>query len=841
MRLSSYSWQQAPAFLLALAALALLCGGCGPAHGGPGAAVAQRRLALEAELGRLGSSTDPATALRRSRLLRALGQQERALQELQAAGTQARERLDWRALSALWRERAAILLEQGQPEQALEAFGKRLESAVALEQDLERAHALVDSAYAFLLLGLVGQADEAVTEARVLGGEALLADPVTAERLALLDEQLKPGPEVGELFGRAAAGFRSSGAEADALRIEVHLAAQRARDTANASLLYRLDDAVQVAADPEPEALLRRAEAETELGMASYDACARHAAAAVRLGDERGLLDVGKIARVLAARCAERTGQLGAAVRYAEEAGDLVEVQLGHVTGEIGRQQLGFEAFLIYRLLFALQVAQASPGYVGRAFVTSERARARAHLDAVVRSRVGAMGASLPVPEALLRDRDAAEDRVRHLTQALVRSRAQRDVAKQQRDALWALQEAQEAVSRTNPLLALVAQPQPADLARVRQTLVDPETVLLSYFMSAERAFLFAVDAERESLLELGRPADEIDAAVRRYRQGFLLDPRSDLGQLKQQGQALYRDLVAPAQGALAGRRRVVIIPHGALAALPFESLVDEKGRFLVESHDVSYALSATLAGELVRRERPAGEKRKSFVGMGDPIYDWDAYSRGASEGAAPVATRGLELWSSAEENQPGAGRGLERLPGTAEELRRIAKLFGRDQSRYLRVQASEELVKKGVLAGYRMVHVASHGLMAPGYQALALTLRPGAAEDGFIMNSEIAELRLDADLVVLSACRTGSTRQRSAEPVAGLALSLRAAGARRVVLSLWSVDDEATAELMVRFYRPLTDPAADYAHSLSEAKRAMIASGPAHPYFWAPFVLLGG
>jgi CHAT domain-containing protein len=235
-------------------------------------------------------------------------------------------------------------------------------------------------------------------------------------------------------------------------------------------------------------------------------------------------------------------------------------------------------------------------------------------------------------------------------------------------------------------------------------------------------------------------------------------------------------------------------------------------------------------------------DQRRAFVGMGDPVYDWSAFSSGKPEGAAPTATRGLELWSDASSTAAAGGPAtLERLPGTAKELRAIARLFGGDQRLYLRAQASEEVVKKGALSGHRIVHLATHGLMAPHYQALALTLKPEAAEDGFLINSEIAELKLDADMVVLSACRTGETIQRYGEPVAGLALSLRAAGARRVVLSLWSVEDDATADLMLRFYKPLVKAGANYQQALSEAKRALIKQGQwAHPFFWSAFVLLG-
>jgi CHAT domain-containing protein len=290
----------------------------------------------------------------------------------------------------------------------------------------------------------------------------------------------------------------------------------------------------------------------------------------------------------------------------------------------------------------------------------------------------------------------------------------------------------------------------------------------------------------------------------------------------------------------LEGKKRLIVVPHGALSSLPFEALVGGDGRFLIEHFEVSYTLSATLAAALQTAHGKRAERsRKSFVGMADPVYDWQAFAKGGAEGR-PAATRGLELWSDADAEDAARPRGLTRLPGTAKELRRIGKLFGGDKRLYFRAEASEDVVKSGGLGGYRIVHIASHGLMTPMYQALALTLKP-KGEDGFLLASEIAELELDADLVVLSACRTGNVRRRAGgEPVGGLALSLRSAGAERVVLSLWSVADEATAELMERFYRPLVRDGAHYGTALAAAKREMIAGAHAHPYFWAAFVLHG-
>ncbi|TMQ12826.1 MAG: CHAT domain-containing protein, partial [Deltaproteobacteria bacterium] len=294
-----------------------------------------------------------------------------------------------------------------------------------------------------------------------------------------------------------------------------------------------------------------------------------------------------------------------------------------------------------------------------------------------------------------------------------------------------------------------------------------------------------------------------------------------------------------PVVHGIAAHPRVIVLPHGALAMLPFEVLLDGNGHFLVESHEVSYAQSATLALEDARA-KPAPAGRRAFVGLGDPVYDWAAFKAGRPEGA-PADARGLRPYLAARRTGGRTSRaGLERLPATSREITAIARLFGAGAKVYLRDRATEENVKAGALANTRLVHIASHGLFETDYQALALTMRPDATEDGFLLQSEIAELTLDADLVVLSACETGRAHEVLAEPVSGLALALRTAGARRMVVSLWSVDDDATSELMTTFYAAVVN-GKPFGEALTEAKRHLAGMRQwRHPYFWAPFVLVG-
>ncbi len=815
--------------------------GCGPSTPASFSAT-ERKGALEAELLRTPASTDTRTTLRRSRLLRALGQQEQAQTELSAAVDAAREQLVWTDLARLWREVGIIHVERGEPERALDVFGKSLKAAVALDEGLPRASALVDTGYAFALLGHLGQAHDAVTEAQVLGGDELLADPVSVEHLGIISELLNDAAKARSLLQAAADGYRTRGDTASSARAQVLVGRIVARDDDDPTALSQLEATVAPIPDAGPLALLRRYQAELDHDGHNYDACERRAVEALELADARGLQRVSKIARVLAAACGDQNGHLDDAITYAREAGSIVELELRNVSGDRTRQHLSYEAFLIYRMLLPLEAKKKSSDRVARAFITSERARARSHLDAMARHQLGKLAATLPVNSALQQGRAEAQARIKRVTQALLNADKRKNLRKEQRDALWALEDINEAIARSNPLLSRVAPAQAASIEEVREQLLGEDGLLLSYFVSKDHTYLFAIDQQGEVLEKLASSPEEIAQAVRRYRKRVLLDTNTTQPAIAKAGKKLFDMVFGPVQARLEGKKRLIIVPHGPLSSLPFESLVDGHGKYLVQTHDIVYTVSATVAVLAKKREAPDGS-RKSFVGVGDPVYDWAAFKSGRAEGSKVASTRALELWDAASEDAAGKARGLERLPGTARELRAIAKLFGSDQKLYLRAQASEEVVKNGGLGGYRIVHIASHGMLGRRYQALALSLPPHQKEDGFLMNSEIAELDLHAaDLVVLSACRTGvSNKVLAGEPVVGLTLSLRSAGARQVVLSLWSVDDDATADLMLEFYRPLVKEGADYAASMAAAKRKMIALGKwRHPFYWAAFVLHG-
>jgi len=193
------------------------------------------------------------------------------------------------------------------------------------------------------------------------------------------------------------------------------------------------------------------------------------------------------------------------------------------------------------------------------------------------------------------------------------------------------------------------------------------------------------------------------------------------------------------------------------------------------------------------------------------------------------------------------ASRGfqLTRLPRTRDEVEYIAGLFSPDRTRlYLGEDSTEDAVKRESLRRYRRLHFATHSLIdekSPSRSAVVLTLDSDPGEDGFLEASEISELDLDCDLVVLSACQTGRGQLLSGEGVVGLTRAFLYAGARSVVVSLWSVSDISTGQLMKHFYRNLADNLGNAAAlRLAKLEMSRSVTETRHPYYWAPFIAIG-
>jgi CHAT domain-containing protein/tetratricopeptide (TPR) repeat protein len=310
-----------------------------------------------------------------------------------------------------------------------------------------------------------------------------------------------------------------------------------------------------------------------------------------------------------------------------------------------------------------------------------------------------------------------------------------------------------------------------------------------------------------------------------------------------------YGLLLAPLKERLRDKD-LVIVPSGPLCYLPFEALIED-GQYLIERHRIRYAPSLT-ALHLVRQwQATRAQPEQPLFAVGDAIYD--AHDIRLKEGST-VAEVSRDAQQEVRHREGGLGSALPRLEHSGREVRAIAQLLHAPSRSVLTgKQALEATVKQlsatGALKKARYVHFATHGILGLDTgqpPALVLSLvgndgqrdAEGGLNDGFLRLDEVTRLKLNADLVVLSACRTGQGRLYAGEGVTGLARAFLYAGSRGVVCSLWAVDDRETAILMTRLYAGLKDGQAA-ADALRAAKLEMIRERKA-PVYWAPFILIG-
>lgn len=285
----------------------------------------------------------------------------------------------------------------------------------------------------------------------------------------------------------------------------------------------------------------------------------------------------------------------------------------------------------------------------------------------------------------------------------------------------------------------------------------------------------------------------------------------------------------------LAMARKLIIVPDGALVYLPFETLAGEPKRagvasYLIERFAISYAPSASALAALRSLKKNNAAEAKGIIAFGDPVYGKD---------------------ETAIANGDATERGFDfrQLPYTRAEVNGIAALFPPNERRvFLGADAHEANVKAEPLKKYRYVHFAAHALIdeeRPARSGIVLSTRSGAIdskEDGALQMSEVMGLKLNADLVTLSACRTGLGQLLRGEGMIGLTRAFLYAGSESVVVSLWNVNDIATASLMKGFYKNLKQGLAKD-EALRHAKLELIRGRQQawrHPYYWAAFVLVG-
>ena len=454
----------------------------------------------------------------------------------------------------------------------------------------------------------------------------------------------------------------------------------------------------------------------------------------------------------------------------------------------------------VYADLTRLYLERGDPASLQKAFDVAEQAKSRALLD-LLTSDIAAQLERPPAPDlaerlqTLQADLNAVYNEA--LRDSLEGDRAARLAALSARAA-----HLEEEISR----LRLQAPPdtpaatlaQPAPLAALRQSL-PPDHTLLAYHILDDELLAFVY---RDGVLQVARRLEQTAVLKQRLAaleiewQRFQADSvfiQRHLPHLTRSVQhilqALHQTLIAPLSGWLAGSSRLAIIPHGPLHHLPFAALYDGRS-YLVEQFELTVAPSAAILH--LNRQRPAQSAGNALImGVADPLIPF------ALQEATAVS---------------------RRLPHSRLHLGEQASLSNLQRD----------------AAGCALLHLACHGLFRrdnPFFSALKL-------HDGWLTAADALQLRLPGAFVALSACESGRSEVIGGDELLGLTYAFLGAGAARLLVSLWLVEDESTAALMTHFYQQLTQ-GSGYAAALRQAQLALKEKYP-HPYHWAPFVLIG-
>jgi CHAT domain-containing protein/Flp pilus assembly protein TadD len=338
------------------------------------------------------------------------------------------------------------------------------------------------------------------------------------------------------------------------------------------------------------------------------------------------------------------------------------------------------------------------------------------------------------------------------------------------------------------------------------QQVIDEQTAIIQYFIGSERLYIFTLTSE-----EIDISSAEFNTQTQRDITAYRNAIHHKITKMQNQiGTSLYNKLIP----SLAEEKsKWVIIPDGILNTIPFEALINEEtNSYAIQNASITYSYSATLFHQTLSTEQPSSNE--AFL-------------------CAPVDFQYTNFQ-------------LPALAATKQEISDLSIAFranGFKATSILEKEAIESEIKNIDLSNYQYLHFATHGEVNQSKPELSrIFLKNDSINDGILYSGELYNLKLAARLVSLSACETGLGKIATGEGIVGLSRALLYAGANNLLVSLWKVSDQATAEIMLQFYEThLIHKEDPFNESLRQAKLSMINSSEfSKPYYWAPFILIG-
>ncbi|MBT3227361.1 MAG: CHAT domain-containing protein [Deltaproteobacteria bacterium] len=550
---------------------------------------------------------------------------------------------------------------------------------------------------------------------------------------------------------------------------------------------------------------------------------------------------------------------------------EIIESLRAQIKGEESQKKLLQANIDIFQQLIAIlyELGTRAPkqGFHEKAYYYAEMSRARSFLDQL-QEQVARSSLNLPQEvrdkENELKTKIATLDGL--IFVELKKPQKERDEKKIED---WQIKKTTTLLEHRNftkeleekfPAYASLKYPKVYGVKETQTELLHEKSMLLTYFVGADQSYGWAVAKNGVSMVALPPNAD-IDQLIRKYRKTLvnplIVEDEEDDEMMIDSTQShiaiglqIYRKILDPMlKNAGPQVNQLVLVPDGVLYYLPFETILTQihpqtderfpKGReYLLHQYSIHYSPSVSVLGmiqtQVKNRNPELMAKRKDFLGFGDPEYK-------------PTAAKAAAFSYNKTLKQQGFYE-LDRLFNTRAELGEISAIFPESNVTYLREKAKESAVKLNI-KGYKYIHFATHGILDernPEFSGVVMNLiQPDKPEDGFLQSSEIFDLKLDSDLVVLSACETGLGKVIKGEGMVGLTRAFIFAGTPSIVVSLWTVADESTSKLMIYFYKYLNE-GHPKDEALRKARLELMNEAEdeellySDPFYWGPFILNG-
>ena len=571
------------------------------------------------------------------------------------------------------------------------------------------------------------------------------------------------------------------------------------------------------------------------------------------------------------ARTKYELGDLADARSQTKAAIDVIEA----LRTKVGSYELRASYFASVRQLYELYIdvlmdlhtRNPHEGFDVLAFEASERARARSLLEMLGSARIGVREKA--DPQLLARERELrqqlnekAEQKLR--LQNVSANDASLDVNREIEELTRRFEEVRAQVRADSLEHTTQAQPLPLNLQEIRERDLKNDTVLLEFSLGERQSYLWFVTKDSFKTLLLPPRKEIEDSAIELRRlltppiaaSGESLDDlqarvRAEEAKYWRKAELLSNTLLGQVAADL-GTKRLLIVPDGGLQYLPFSALpVPLRGGEatpLMVDHEITFQPSASILGTL--RTRVTRPPTKAIAVFADPVFEKDdsRFAAGRKDMIAAVQTQEGQMESALRDVNPSWSTGkIPRLTASRDEANAIIEVASvSDNLKATGFDASKAAATSLDLSQYRIIHIATHGVLdskRPELSGLLLSRfdREGRQTEGFLTLDDIYNLNLAADMVVLSACNTGLGKDVRGEGLVGLVHGFMYAGTSRVVASLWKVDDDATAELMIDFYREMFRGGKSPSAALRAAQIAMWQQKRWRaPYYWAAFVLQG-